>query len=125
MANWKDWLNEAKRDLDAAENLGQAGFYAQACFLCQQGIEKALKANLLLKTNKFPKIHSLIELARLAGVLDELRDHISELDTDYVATRYLDLAGMPTTEIYTRKEFLNRLKQARKAMEMIVEWTKG
>ena len=63
MVDYIYWLKEAEIELEAAENLGQAGFYAQACFHCQQSVEKALKALLLFKKNSHPKTHSLRELA--------------------------------------------------------------
>ncbi|MDP2717993.1 MAG: HEPN domain-containing protein, partial [Candidatus Micrarchaeota archaeon] len=41
MQEHEKWLAIAKRDHQAALNLGQAGFYEQACFWLQQSVEKA------------------------------------------------------------------------------------
>ena len=38
------WLAQAQSDLAFAEYGLDGGFYAQACFMCQQAGEKALKA---------------------------------------------------------------------------------
>ena len=124
MTTFRDWLAEAKIDLQAASSLGQAGFYAQACFHCQQGVEKALKAFLIFKKNELPKSHSLRELASKAGRLEELRELISDLEGDYTATRYLDVAGKPLNALYTSKEFKKRFASAEKTIELIEKWMK-
>jgi HEPN domain-containing protein len=37
------WLAQAESDLAFAELGVREGFFAQACFVCQQAVEKALK----------------------------------------------------------------------------------
>ncbi|MBI3588414.1 HEPN domain-containing protein [Candidatus Micrarchaeota archaeon] len=93
----------------AARNLGQAGFYPQACFHCQQSVEKGLKALLLKKSNSFPKIHSLRELADAAGVLSELKELIAVIEVDHTAPRYIDVGGMPVRMLYGREKFVKHL----------------
>ena len=39
-----DWLNQAIRDLDQAEDSRKAGRHEWACFAAQQAAEKAIKA---------------------------------------------------------------------------------
>lgn len=124
MADWKDWLATAERDLKAAESLGQAGYYEHGCFWCQQSAEKSLKALLLLKQGKFPKIHSLSALAKQAGVLTELNGLIADLDSDYTTTRYMDLSALPK-HLYGAKDFKERLAAALKVFEKVQQWTKS
>jgi HEPN domain-containing protein len=41
---WKDWLTQAKRDLNHAENACRDGDFEWSCFSTQQSAEKAVKA---------------------------------------------------------------------------------
>ncbi|MEK6924074.1 MAG: HEPN domain-containing protein [Candidatus Micrarchaeota archaeon] len=125
MASWAEWLEVAKRDLAAAQNDAQAGFYSHACFNCQQAVEKALKALMLLKKGRLEKTHSLRELAEKAGVIVETRDLISDLDADYTATRYFDAAGTPPSKLYDERKFKSRFAAATKTLELVEEWTKS
>ncbi len=125
MSTPRDWMEKSKRELAAAQNLGQAGFYAEACFWCQQSVEKALKALLLLQRSGFPKSHSLRELADAAGIFGEIKEYISDIELDYAATRYLDVSGVPTDTFYDAKAFQKRLAAAKTATEMIEKWMKN
>ena len=40
----RDWLNQAQRDLEQAEDSRRAGRHEWACFAAQQSAEKAVKA---------------------------------------------------------------------------------
>ena len=40
----RDWLNQARRDLDQAEDSRRAGRHEWACFAAQQAAEKAVKS---------------------------------------------------------------------------------
>lgn len=40
----RDWINQAVRDLKAAEGLVENESFEWACFVAQQAVEKALKA---------------------------------------------------------------------------------
>ncbi|MBI5036108.1 HEPN domain-containing protein [Candidatus Micrarchaeota archaeon] len=112
-------------DLEAADNLGQAGLYPPACFHCQQALEKALKALLLKQGKKFPKMHSLRELALQADKLPELGALVSDIDTDYANTRYVDVAGRPTKTLYSQAKFKERRAAAEKAFGLIEKWIQG
>ena len=124
MATWKDWMEEAKEDLACAQDLGKTGRYSRACFHCQQSVEKALKALIIFRKDQLVKTHSLRELAGLAGVLEELKDLISEVDSDYSATRYLDVAEK-TAKNYDKPTFEEHYSDARKSLELIEKWMKN
>ncbi len=125
MAGFSDWLGEAKDDLSAAESLGQAVLYAQACFHCQQAAEKSLKALLLKSKGAIPKSHSLRLLAIEAGVLDQLLDELASLEGDYSISRYPDLYGKTPRNLYNRELFLSRLACAKKVFNAVEKWTKS
>lgn len=89
-----EWLEQARVDLRAAEMLVKNGDHWTPLFHLQQSIETLLKALLLEETGHFPESHNLRELAKAAGVLDEMKesdvDLLRRLDTYYMGVRYPD-----------------------------------
>jgi HEPN domain-containing protein len=78
------WLDKVAADFDAAEQLCAMGgrFREIIAFLCQQAVEKYLKALLVRHQIEFPKTHDIAKL------LDRLtRSHPSEWKCDTRATR--------------------------------------
>ena len=64
-----EWLSHGSRDIHAARTLLNGGDYEWALVLCQQAIEKTLKALVLHNTGEMPpRIHRLLALAELARV---------------------------------------------------------
>ena len=116
------WLEEAKTDLAAAENLAQAQFYSVACFHCHQAAEKALKAALIKKNGVYPKSHSLKQLSIDSGFFTQLKDEITLLDGDYTLSRYPDFYGKPPSSFYTHKIFLQKLLAAKNILAEIGKW---
>lgn len=103
------WLRQAEYDLQmAVANRGQ-GFYALTCFLCQQGVEKALKAYLYAQ-GAGPVIgHSTYTLARESAEYDQAFESVfdicRQLDRHYIPTQYPN--GLPDGiphEFYTRAD---------------------
>ena len=94
MSDSSRWVELALEDEKMADLAYGEKLYNQVCFHCQQGAEKFLKAFLVEKQGKFPKIHSLIELLGLASSLDRslnaLKSDCLYLDQFYVPTRYPD-----------------------------------
>ncbi|HNV46969.1 MAG TPA: HEPN domain-containing protein [Spirochaetota bacterium] len=60
----KDWLKQTENDLSWAHDTLRAGKYAQACFICQQVAEKALKAIAYDRGCDMMKSHLVMEIAR-------------------------------------------------------------
>lgn len=88
-----DWLDKADDDLEAARILKNCkGDNEIIAFHCQQCIEKALKAYLLLKAGRHFDGHSLIYLCRKACDFDESfkqwLDESADLNRYYIETRY-------------------------------------
>lgn len=105
----KDWLLLVELDLRAARGALEEGAPNIACFCSHQAVEKVLKAILLQKNLKVPKIHSLVELLDKAAIdkieLKEFEPKIVFLNQFYIPTRYPDALpgslpeGLPTKEI--------------------------
>ena len=89
----KDWLNQAKRDLENAKYELKGGFFEFACFLSQQSAEKALKA-LYQKLGAEVFGHSVTGLMQRfplnSSFTPELINIGKELDKAYIPTRYPD-----------------------------------
>jgi HEPN domain-containing protein len=105
-AEARRWLAQAESDLAFAEVGVRAGFFAQACFICQQAGEKALKALHYRHGARMVPGHSLVELLHdllsERPELDDLRDAARQLDQYYIPTRYPDsLPGGIPAEAFT------------------------
>ncbi|MCH8062529.1 MAG: HEPN domain-containing protein, partial [Chloroflexi bacterium] len=61
-ADGKRWLSQAENDLSAARLMEERAFYAQACFICHQVAEKALKALAYYRGDRYVTGHSLLDL---------------------------------------------------------------
>ncbi|MEM3439327.1 MAG: HEPN domain-containing protein [Candidatus Bathyarchaeia archaeon] len=121
---YRDWLDEACDDYGAAEALHGLGKYGKACFLSHQACEKALKALLIKKLNRYESIHSAAELLRRAGgavgVPEELLRKAEHLDRFYIPTRYPNAwpSGAPHKH-YTRDDAEVALKYAKDVMDFV------
>ncbi len=91
MNRYKDWLDQAERDLEKAKLDMQYEFYEWACFTSQQAAEKAVKA-LGMHMNAGIWGHSvtaaLRSLAENITIPDEIINLGQELDAYYIPTRY-------------------------------------
>ena len=103
------WIAQAENDLQFARLAIKEGFFAQACFICQQTAAKALKALAYRQGERVVLGHSIFELLhRLEGAYPELEKY-SEiaglLDQYYVPTRYPN--GLPDGipfQVFTPKQ---------------------
>ncbi len=95
-----DWLSQAERDLEAAENSAAGGFHEWAAFAAQQAAEKAVKA-LVEALHGASRGHSINTLFLLlpasVPVPPEIGAAARELDKVYVTSRYPNgfAAGRP------------------------------
>ena len=113
----RDWLKQAKRDLESAEYAFGGGFYEWACFLSQQSAEKAVKA-------VFQKLGAEAFGHSVAGLLQSLPENLKpdpsfldrakELDKAYIPTRYPNAhpEGAPC-DLYTEGEARRLIEHAR------------
>ena len=85
----KDWLAQAERDLEQAEDSRAAGRHEWACFAAHQGAEKAVKA-LHLHLGQEAWGHVVARLLRELpmSVEPELLDRARVLDSSYIPARY-------------------------------------
>ena len=113
------WIEEAAKDLEAAEAMIAARHMNWACFLAQQAAEKAAKAFLYGQEVEDPWGHSVADLLRDAATYNAsiapLRPIGGLLDKFYIPTRYPNgLPGGLPSEAYSKAE-------ARQAMSWALE----
>lgn len=87
----RDWLHQALRDVDQAEDSRRAGRHEWACFAAQQAAEKAVKAlHLHMGQEAWGHVISklLRELPEPVQVPEGLIDKGRVLDTFYIPPRY-------------------------------------
>jgi HEPN domain-containing protein len=93
----RTWLRLASSDHRLAEIAVAEELYPQACTLCQQVAEKALKAFLFARHQPLVRSHVLPRLRYLSEQLDPDFDQLDEacdtLTEYYIDTRYPDAAA--------------------------------
>jgi HEPN domain-containing protein len=107
-------LAQARRDLSNAEKNITIQAYEVAAFLCEQSVEKGLKALYAhARRQRPPATHSLIELGQDLSTPKTLAKALATLNMDYVASRYPDAANGVPGELYTKDMADERVAAAR------------
>ena len=88
----KAWMERVNYDWETARAMYKTGRYLYVVFMCQQAIEKTLKAILAFQGKEIKPIHHLSKLAELAGILQEFEEEtlrlIENLSGYYLNSRY-------------------------------------
>jgi len=85
-----DWWKKGMKDFDSARVNFKEKLYDVAAFLCQQSIEKGLKALYLKKFKRLIKTHDLYYLGKKLNLPKNLLGICEEISSFYVETRYPD-----------------------------------
>ncbi len=123
------WLAQARSELAFARIGVREGFYAQACFHCQQSAEMALKAVHYFGGARLVIGHALVELlaplVETHPALATLRGAAARLDQLYIPTRYPDgLPGGVPAEVFTQEQAAEAVTQATQFIECASELTR-
>ena len=103
----KVWLAQSDADFDGAQYNFEGGRYYIAAFLCQQAVEKALKALFLYeKKGEVPQSHSLVYLASNTSVPEKYLSFLKELTPKFIDTRYPDANSRISQVIFTTRKIL-------------------
>jgi len=112
----KDWMAQAKRDLNHAVNSCEVGDFEWSCFSAQQAAEKAVKA-VFLHLHGEGWGHSVYALLKALNdkvmVSQNLLESAKILDKHYIPTRYPNSfdSGMPG-DYYTENEAQEAIRNA-------------
>jgi len=102
------WIEHAEYDLATEEAMLESGRYLYVTFMCQQAIEKLLKAIVIkFKSIAPPYSHNLRRLAEIAGIdkqmVDDQINLLDDLTPFCVAARYpaykAKMAKIATSEV--------------------------
>lgn len=88
------WVERSQYDLDTAKAMLDTGRYLYVAYLCQQTIEKMLKAIIAQNGKENFPIHNLNRLAEIASIKCELNSEqfnfLAELTPYHIEARYGD-----------------------------------
>ena len=117
------WLEQGKEDLQTARVMFRTKRWKYTIFMCQQSVEKYLKAIFLDKKGEFPpRIHNLFRLAEKIDkelFTETYLEFFSELSVYYIQSRYPeDIDKMK--ELNTKKRATEILRKS----EEIIKWIK-
>lgn len=88
----RKWIERAVYDLSTAQGLVKIRKYLYAAFMCQQAIEKLLKAGLSRQGKALHPIHNLLRLAEECNILEECEEFdgglLAELTPYCIKARY-------------------------------------
>lgn len=115
-----DWYKQAERDLESAKSQLKDGFFEWACFIAQQGAEKACKA-CYQRLGADAWGHSVADLLKgLREKIDIAEDFISaakRLDRFYIPARYPNgWANGTPFEYITRKDAEDAISDSEKIL---------
>lgn len=121
MNRWRDWLEQASRDLRHAENARDDEDFEWSAFAAQQSAEKALKALILEKGGEpwGQSVTGLVEvLPADVGAPADILEAARRLDKHYLPTRYPNgfAEGYPG-KFYTRGEAKGAIDDASQILE--------
>ena len=127
---YRDWLEEAVDDLEAAKGLLHMGKWSKACFFSHQAVEKALKALCIKRLGAYIPTHSvarlLEEVGRIVVMPEELAAAARRLDRHYIPTRYPNAwPALAPHKHYTKEEAEEAVDVAARVVELVEREVEG
>ncbi len=113
----KIWLERAEHDFNRAKKNFKIKEFELVAFLCQQSVEKGLKALCIDKFEKIVKTHDLMFLCSMLNSPKEISDACNRLNPVYTETRYPDKKSL--TYEYDKKDAIDFLKDCEAALSWI------
>lgn len=118
------WLEFARRDFSAARKLLSDEYHANiVLFLCQQAIEKSLKAILEECGARIPKIHNTKELFRSVNSVapvDIEFTFFELIDSIYTESRYPASMGLLPSGFPTKEQAIDVFEQTERVFNVLL-----
>ena len=83
------WLDRVIYDMDTAKAMLQTGRWIYSIFMCQQSLEKCMKAFIAYQEKEIVPIHNLRRLAEIASVIHEF-DEVALTKLDFLSNYYIN-----------------------------------
>ena len=116
------WVRQADRDLENAKKNLDIEAYDVCLILCEQAVEKTLKALYIKERNEEPpRTHSLRKLIDLTNMPDEALKLVTELDSYYMVLRYPDVSDVVPYENVDHEDAEDGINKAEEIMELTRE----
>jgi len=117
----QEWIKMSEYDLKTAEAMLETERYLYVAFMCQQAIEKILKAIYCQEKNELPpRTHNLLYLLDILElkIADSDKTLLSMLNQFYLETRYPGKRSQLAKEMDKVKagDFLTKTKEAWKCL---------
>lgn len=118
------WLEKALNDLEAAQIMRRESIFDTCAFLCQQAVEKAVKALWIdVRQTEPPRVHGVGPMALQLGAGREIVCDINDVVGDYMASRYPDAAVALPANYYTDDDAQQRIMKAERVLSWVVsQW---
>lgn len=118
----KEWVKMSQYDLKTAEVMLETGRYLYVAFMCQQSIEKMLKAVYIYKKNQLPpRTHNLAYLTDILELNLEEKDKalLYQLNQFYIESRYPDERTKLVKEVNKLKGqmYLKRTQEVQRCLK--------
>ena len=118
------WVERSQYDLDTAKVMLDTGRYLYVAYMCQQTVEKMLKALIAQQDKENFPIHNLNRLAEIAEISNELTpeqfNFIAELTPYHIEARYGDYKES-LSEIISEKKAQQVYKKTREIYKWIYQ----
>ena len=114
------WVRQAEHDLEnAKKNLDIEAYYV-CLILCQQGVEKILKALYIKERQEEPpRTHSLRKLIELTDLPDDALKLVAELDSYYLVLRYPDVGDIVPYENVDKEDAEDGIYKTEQIVELV------
>ena len=83
------WLDRVAYDIETAKAMLQTGRWIYSIFMCQQSLEKCLKALIAYQDKEIVPIHNLRRLAEIASIIHEF-DESTLVKIDFLSNYYIN-----------------------------------
>jgi HEPN domain-containing protein len=113
--NWA----QAKSDHATAVTLYDAGIYYAAVFFGQQAAEKSLRAACILRLQKNPRGHNIIQSANALHAPLEVMNAAAELNSDFLTARTVEAAEGVPAQMYDRETAQRHMEAAQTVLDWV------
>jgi HEPN domain-containing protein len=114
--NWA----QARSDHATAVTLYDAGIYYAAVFFAQQTAEKALRAACIVRLQKNPRGHNIIQSANALNAPLGVMNAAAELNADFLTARTVESAEGIPAQMYDRESAQSHICAA----DAIIDWVR-